>query len=160
MLSHSRLLELLSYEPESGSMTWRLARRGTAAGTPAGGSWGSKGYIGVCIDGRHYFAHRLAWFYVSGDWPPQQIDHINGNRSDNRIENLRLADQSHNNANSPKRQRNRSGFKGVSLHKGRWRAAITKGRKSTHLGYFDTAELAHEAYAAASREKFGTYGRS
>lgn len=159
---------LLDYDPETGVFTWRdrpnihpsvnarLARKITGA------SDNGSGYSRITIDNKRYYAHRLAWFYVHGEWPEGQIDHINGTPSDNRITNLRLATNSQNHANTCRRRDNTSGFKGVSWDKrrGHWRAAIRSGGKQHHLGYFNTAEEAHATYAEAARERFGEFGRA
>jgi len=113
------------------------------------------GYISISINRNRYLAHRLAWLYENGDWPKQDIDHINGNRSDNRIENLR--DVSHQVNCQNKRsigKQNTSGFLGVNWRKDRqkWRAVISTRRKQKFLGFFDTAQEAHQAYLIAKRK--------
>lgn len=101
MINQKRLKEVLDYDPATGVFTWRveLNARGKV-GDPAGcNSWG---YRVIRIDGRLYGAHRLVWLYVHGRWPDAMIDHVNGDRSDNRIENLREAN-SVQNAHNAKR---------------------------------------------------------
>ena len=132
-----RLHELLAYAPESGVFTWRVKRgcrpQGSTAGTPDG-----KGYLLIRIDGISYKAHRLAWLYVNGELPTDGIDHINRNKSDNRIANLRLATQMQNLQNQSISIRNTSGFQGVSWHslRKKWMAEIAVNRKKYHLGLF------------------------
>src|SRR5262245_57168181 len=98
MLEVTRLRELLKYIPETGDFYWKKPRRGMVQGACAG-TLINNGYIHIVIDGHAFKAHRLAWFYVNGVWPKQQIDHINGKRADNRICNLREAVQRQNSWN-------------------------------------------------------------
>src|SRR5690242_11158228 len=114
-----------------------------------------------------YYAHRLAWFYVYQVWPKDEIDHINRIPDDNRILNLREANRIENMRNIATPKHNTTGFKGVTRHKfypGKFMAQISsttelKRRKTKYLGIFDTAEEAHAAYVAASRELHGEFGR-
>ena len=109
------------------------------------------GYIIVTVSKVQYLAHRIAWLLYHGTWPTKFIDHINGNRSDNRIENLREADSSIN-AQNVRVARCRSGLLGVRIRKGRYEANISVGQRSIYLGRFDTAEEAHSAYVNKKRE--------
>lgn len=84
ILTHARLRELLDYNAETGVFTWRVSRQGHCKAGSAAGARRHDGYIRICVDQRRVWGHRLAWFYVHGEWPSQQIDHINGNPSDNR----------------------------------------------------------------------------
>jgi hypothetical protein len=97
-----------------------------------------------------------------GQWPRRGIDHVNGDGTDNRLENLREANQSQNGANRRLTSKNTSGFKGVSFAKQakRWRAGIQVGGRRKHLGYFDTPELAHQRYVEAAKAAFGEFARS
>ena len=156
ILSAGRLRVLLRYVLETGVFTWRV-RRGPSAkiGAPAG-YLHSSGYVYIGIGGRDYRAHRLAWLYVTGDWPADQIDHINGTRADNRFANLRELNQSLNMQNQRRpRSDNASGFLGVCWNKahGLWRAQIHTNGKQCFIGHFDTAEAAHAAYLTAKREQ-------
>lgn len=164
-LSHDRLLSLFQYEAETGKLFRRQTRAwNAAAGSEAGTTVGSGrgGHLKVSIGRGRYLTHRLIWFYVKGTWPRGGLDHINGDPTDNRIENLREADQTQNNANSRKAVDNKSGFKGVSFsaHARRWRASITYKGRGKNLGYFDDPRLAHEAYLKAARELFGEFARA
>lgn len=159
ILTLERLRETVRYEPETGVFTRkiRLAQRHQVGDRAdfiiTGGHMA--GYSRVCIDSHRYLAHRLAWLYVSGEWPSGLIDHINQNRSDNRICNLRLADFSINGQNiSRPRSHGRSGYLGASWDQqsGKWRAQITVNGKRTMLGSFENPELAHDAYMRAKRE--------
>ena len=160
-LSAARLKELLDYNPETGAFTWRVTLGARAqAGTTLYGA-NSHGYKVLRLDRQLYRAHRLAWLHFYGVWPSKGIDHINGVRGDNRIANLREANQSENMANDRRRSNNKSGFKGVSWAKseGKWQAHIMVRYKSMCLGKFDTPEAAHEAYRAAALRHFGEFAR-
>jgi len=110
------------------------------------------GYMVVTVDGRQYPQHRIVWFLVTGSWPINQIDHINGNRADNSVANLRQATGSQNQEN--RKCSNKSGFFGVTFNKkaSTWQAQIKKNGKQFYLGVFNTAELAHFAYVSAKRK--------
>lgn len=158
----ARVRELLDYEPETGFFRWKVKRRhGISVGHIAG-SENSSGYIQITIDGRLYVAHRIAWVWVHGSEPPDEIDHINGVRDDNRIANLRAATHRQNSQNRSRRRDNESGFKGVHLHRksGRWRALIYSNGRNIHLGLFATREKAYAAYVAAARQLFGDFARA
>jgi hypothetical protein len=159
-VSHERLLALLAYDENTGVFTRRIAigRHGCyRAGVIPGGP--SKGYWKICIDGFKYFAHRLAWFYVHAEWPTQQIDHIDGNRLNNAIANLRLASNAENSQNErTPRANNKSGYLGVSFDRGKWAAWIKIDGKTKNLGRYLTPEEAHVAYVEAKKKihPFGT----
>lgn len=135
----------LAYDERTGTFT----RRKT--GRPAGSRTG-EGYIEIRVNGRRYYAHRIAWLMVTGEWPKYNIDHINGDRADNRFANLRDVSQSVNRQNV-KKAKGRSGYVGVSWHEGdqAWRARITLPGEANarHIGSFKTAEEARDAYLAA-----------
>ena len=116
----------------------------------------SRGYIVVRVDLVLHQAHRLAWLYVHGSWPVDQIDHINCDPSDNRICNLREATPAQNQANT--RSYAKSGFKGVRKNFSKWNAYIG-GRTFKHLGSFDTPEEANAAYLTAARARSGEFAR-
>jgi len=150
MLTVERLKELLHYDPETGLFHWKVSRGYIAQPGHLAGVTNKRGYIYIGVDGRGYLAHRLAWFYMTGRWPADQIDHINQTKSDNRFSNLRECDNSQNQQNTGLRADNRSGFKGVSLHKsGRWVAERRLRGRRIHLGYHQTPEAAHAAYVAS-----------
>lgn len=155
--SESRLkatvVALLHYDPKLGQFFWREARGGRRKGALAG-SLDEKGYWCIRINRVLYKAHRLVWLLHNEDMP-EIVDHINHDRTDNRIENLRAVTLSENNANMDMRSDNKSGFKGVSFHKGsgKWVAKL-KGRT---LGYFASPELASKAYTDAARAEFGVH---
>ena len=161
MLTRARLTSLLAYDQTTGHFAWRVATNGRVKVGQRAGSPNRDGYIQIKIDRRLYGAHRLAWFYVYGAWPVEEIDHRNGRRADNSLSNLREATRAQQMANLKRPRTNTSGFKGVSFHKKRrrWRAYIAVDGRPRHLGYFDTAEAAHAAYAAAAAEQFGEFAR-
>lgn len=161
-LTVERLREVLRYEPETGEFYWVKA---ISRKIKAGKKWGSlhrTGYIFGKIDSERFSGHRLAWFFVTGEWPSIQIDHRNLNRADNRWSNLREATRSQNQWNRAKSRSGISQYKGVSWHaqSRTWRARIHKYRKETALGYFATQEAAHAAYVAAAKEHFGEFARA
>jgi len=159
----NRLRACLNYNPETGVFTWIVStgprvHEGDVAGyiDKADG-----GYSRIRIDGKMYQAHRLAWFYQTGVWPPHQIDHINMDRTDNRWANLRIATQTQNMENRGALATNTSGFKGAHWHKHarKWRAQITVNGKKHHLGHRNTREEAAALYAAAAEKHFGEFAR-
>jgi hypothetical protein len=159
-LTQARLKELLHYNPDTGVFTWLASPRGGWAGKTAG--YASNGYRRLRINERQYLAHCLAWLYMTGSWPSKQIDHINADRSDNRISNLRLATRSQNGANARRRVDNTSGAKGVSWHRitGKWSASLAVNGRQYHLGLFDSTAEASAAYAAAAERHFGQFARA
>lgn len=152
-LTSERLRELFEYSPDTGIFTFRVSRGRRRAGSVAG-NLQKDGYMAIGVDSRHYLSHRLAWLYVNGSWPVDRIDHADGDRSNNRIANLRDVSHSENLRNQGFRADNTSGFKGVSFHKAthRWKAQIHIGGKSCHIGLYDTQEDAHAAYARTAAD--------
>jgi len=159
-VSSARLRELLHYDPETGEFHWRkrLSRRIRADGIAGGRT--NDGYWRSTIDGRYYQAHQLAWFYRTGKWCRQVIDHRDGDPSNNRWDNLRRATLSQSNANRRPCRNNACGLKGVSRDRQRWRATIYKNGRRHPLGNFPTPEAAHAAYAKAARKLFGEFART
>lgn len=153
MITQPRLKELLSYDPDTGVFTWAVNRFRARVGMVAGSLHG-EGYRKIKLDGIDYLEHRLAWLYVTGAFPQEDTDHINGNRADNRIVNLRDVSRTTNmhNERAP-RTNGTSGFLGVSWVSSRkkWRAKITVGSKRKTIGEFSSPEAAHEAYLNAKR---------
>lgn len=154
MITSERLKELLEYEPKTGIFRWKIETRQTKIGSIAA-IGGSHPYVRIRLDGAAYYAHRLAWLYVHGEWPIGDLDHIDEDKRNNRISNLRLATESQNQHNKSYASKNsKTGLIGSSLHKasGLYRASIQVYGVQTDLGYFKTAEEAHEAYVKAKRK--------
>ena len=153
MLTQAHLKSILCYSQETGQFTWiDKPSKHIASGAQAG-SKTKDGYWRIGIVGQQFKAHRLAWLYVTGEWPDNQIDHINGIKTDNRFCNLRVVTPAGNMHNRRKAHKgNASGFLGVSSHHGRWKAEIRVGGKLQHIGYFSDAATAGAAYVKAKRE--------
>jgi hypothetical protein len=163
-LTQERLKQILDYDPKTGVFTRRgySLRGGRTSSRGAGERAGwhcANGYWMICVDNRDYTAHRLAWLYVYGRFPNGDTDHINHDKIDNRIANLREATRSQNSANRPPPKHNKSGHKGVHFDraKGRWVAYIKKDFKRYHLGRYDTMEEAIAARKDAEHKMFGEF---
>lgn len=157
-ITQQRIKELLNYDPETGDFTRIVDRQRFKAGEKAG--YTHKGYVRISVDQKEYLAHRLAWLYVHGKIP-KFLDHINGLKDDNRIQNLREATHSQNMMNAAPRKTNKSGYKGVSYCKvmSKWRAQIQVDKKKITLGHFDDVREAAEEYIFAALELHGDYTR-
>ena len=154
-LTAARLRELLNYDPETGLFTWRVTRRGTArVGSQAGNVRPPKMYRYICVEGRHYKAGRLAWFYVYGAWPSQQIDHADGDRLNDAIKNLRDCSNAENSQNRGMRSDNTSGYPGVTWNKARrkWQAQVKADGANHNAGLFADRAVAFEAYLCKKRQ--------
>ena len=155
MITQERLKEYLSYDPETGYFTWikfKNARSpiGSIAGCP-----NNLGYIRIRFDSKFYHAHRLAWFYFHGEWPKNEIDHIDGNPSNNKLSNLRDVSPSVNSQNRKKAQAgSKTGTLGVSLNfrRNRYVSKIVLDGKIHYLGTYGTIEEAHAAYLNKKRQ--------
>lgn len=150
-LTAQRLRELFSYDPDAGSFT-RLAQRGPSKAGLVAPCKDAHGYEVLRVDYRLHRAHRLVWLHVHGAWPVGDIDHIDGNRANNRIANLRDVTRAENNQNQRSAaSHNAGGVLGVSpVHKSsRYRARIAVNGESRHLGCYATEEEAHAAYLDA-----------
>lgn len=157
-LTVERLRALLHYDPEAGKFTRRQSAGGQQSGVPVG--FVTHGYLKIQVGGRKYYAHRLAWFYMTGRWPAKLIDHRNRQTADNRFSNLREASNTQNLWNRGPTRANKLGLKGVTLttRPGRmWRATIKSDGKQRHVGYFRTKEEAASAYAAAANALHGEF---
>lgn len=153
MLTQCELKEVLDYNPDTGVFTW-IKRNGNVAGSKNKG-----GYICITVKLKKYQAHRLAYLYMTGNFPENFIDHINHIPYDNRWSNLRAATNSQNQANAKKPINNKSGYKGVCWSKTnkRWCAVIVYMKKKMHLGYYTTPQEASEAYKKKSIELNGEF---
>jgi hypothetical protein len=162
--------ENMNYNPETGVLSWAKPKQGRKVGSPLG-NLDKDGYLilsRVVFDGKkrvgfpRYCVHRIIWIFVHGKPPKDQIDHINGDKSDNRLCNLREANTAENMRNVGKQAHNTSGLKGVSFHKhtNKWRANITLGRKQIHIGVFDcpaAAFFSYQVFADIHHGKFARY---
>ena len=150
-LTQERLKELISYDPETGEVKWLVStsnrvRTGDVSGTRARGQ-----YVKVMINSVIYAVHRLAFLYMEGSFPPEDVDHINGKKDDNRWCNLRAVSRSENMRNQRLSRRNTSGVIGVYFHipTGKWMAYINVNKKRTHLGLFVDKDDAAKARRVA-----------
>lgn len=141
-LTPERVKDLLEYNPDTGVLFWRVNRSTVKAGMRAGWLNKTTGYILVHIDGRAYQAHRIIWTIVYGRWPQEQIDHINRDRADNRLANLRGASIAENAQNKSLYKNNASGYSGIGWHKQtqKWHVRLYISGKTKSLGLFKTLE--------------------
>lgn len=147
MISHEELKAMFAYDAETGILSRRTYRCGRAVIGAQVGWKDAKGYLRVRIGDRTYAVHRLAWFYVTGEWPKNQIDHHDLDKANNRFLNLRDATNAQNKCNQNVRADSETGIKGVSQDKrtGRYRAYIGIDGKRRSLGFFASKEEAAEA---------------
>lgn len=151
----------LEYFPDTGVFLWKKkSNRCVIVGSEAGVVY-SSGYKGINLLGKQYSAHRVAWAMQKKEWP-HVIDHVNGNKGDNRWCNLRDTDYSGNGANAKIKLANKTGFKGVAWHqaRGKYKAQIRKDYKPISLGFFKKAAQAARAYDAAAIKLFGNFAKT
>lgn len=160
-LTQASLKQALQYDPNTG-LFLRLTKYNASKKGSFLGSLQPHGYRTICVNYKKYYAHRLAWLYVFGIFPDEELDHINGDRSDNRIINLRAADRRKNSRNSSLRSDNTSGFKGVTWNRdcNKWLAQIQKEGVHYFLGVFDTIEVAAMAYDDEAIKLFGEFAKT
>lgn len=155
-LTAERLRSLLKYDAETGVFVWLVSTNGRIKVGDIAGSFNNKGYVAIGCDGKERKAHRLAWLWTHGAWPSEQIDHIDGNKANNRLANLREVTNTENQQNRRRARRDNksTGLIGAKLHRktGKYMASIDVNKQRLYLGLHDTAELAHEAYVKAKRE--------
>lgn len=170
-LDQAALRAMLHYDPETGVFTWlpradaRPQWNGRWAGKQAGYAREATGgglYWSIRIYDWPFHASRLAWLYMTGEWPANLVDHRDLDGLNNRWINLREATKAQNAANTRPSKANTSGFKGVSWHAqaGRFRAYIRENKRQVFLGYFDTAGEAAAAYAKAAIRIHGEFARA
>ena len=150
-ITHSRLLEVLHYDPDSGEFTYRVKRGSRVpVGGRAGTESGEHRYIWIGIDYQRYSAHRLAWFYMTGSWPAEEVDHRDCDPYNNRWANLRAASKAQNQYNQRKPKNNTSGVKGLHWlkKKGKWRAAVAATAENGFNGYLGIYADREDAIAA------------
>jgi hypothetical protein len=155
------LKELFQYDQETG---WLIRKIGMGSRARAGERAGysrCKGYRKIQIQGRQLFEHRVIWAIMHGSWPINQIDHVNGDKGDNRLENLREATQEQNLANRRVRKDSLTGMKGIrwNVKRQKWEAIIQSCGKQIYLGRFETPEEAHAAYCDAAEKHHGEFMR-
>ena len=162
MITQEELKKYLRYDTDTGFFIWRIKPSVQVSEGNVAGTLMNRGYIHIGVLGKAYRAHRLAFLYMTGAWPKEQVDHINGNRIDNRWCNLREATQTENQFNVAIRKDNTSGYKGVSLHKrtGKWAARCGINNKDKWLGIFDTPELAAKAYQEFAKKHHKQFYRT
>lgn len=166
MLTAEYVRTLLDYNLSNGEFRWRYRKNSSNSWNSRyaeilAGTFDKDGYRVIKIDRKSYKAHRLAWLIVSGSWPVYEIDHKDGNRSNNAWTNLREATHAQNSRNYKTPVNNTSGIKGVYWHKEcrKWMAKITVNAKLKHLGVFDTIEEATQMRLAAELEVYGEFRR-
>lgn len=168
-ITHNELIKRLNYNKQTGKFTWhereiKSQYDKTWNKKHAGNETGylrHNGYKVINLNGKEYPCSRLAWYYVYGSWPEHEVDHINGNRADNRLINLRIATRSNNAMNRGIQSNNSSGYKGVWKRKGLnlWTASINVKGKKHYLGKFKSPEDAHHAYIKKQKELHGEFAR-
>ena len=160
-ISLDYLKSILDYDPLSGTFKWKI-RKGNKIPvlTMLAGTTDRWGHRVIRINQKNYMAHHVAWFYVNGVWPPYEIDHVNCERADNRIVNLRLVSSRwQQRANQKKRADSRSPFKGIRRHGRHWIARCTKNGIVQRRYGFTSPEKAHAAYCDMAHNSFGSFAR-
>lgn len=146
----------LNYNSVTGVFRWVEASSNAVKANSVAGCFDRNGYVNIKVCGVRYLAHRLAWLYVYGKFPNKFIDHIDGDKGNNKIANLREAERCENQWNRGAQKNNKYGLKGVSYRKP-WRAQIRVRKRLVIIGYFDTKEEAYDAYQRAAREFHGDW---
>jgi len=153
-ITQSELKRLLDYNPSNGVFTWKARRCGVRVGKRAGTISAVNGYERIGVKESHHLSHRLAWLYVHGYWPTAEIDHVDRNRTNNRIDNLREATRSENQQNKPVYRNSKTGVKGVNWHKQhrKYIASIQIKKTRKFLGLFGTISEAAAARRVAAEQ--------
>ncbi|TES59157.1 HNH endonuclease [Pseudomonas syringae group genomosp. 3] len=157
-ITQERLKQVLRYSPIVGVFEWRIAGRKIRPGYLAGAVVGT-GYVRITIDRVPYPGHQLAWLYMTGEWPEEQIDHRDGDRSNNAFKNLRLATEAQNSWNSKKKKNNTSGVKGVFFCNTtkKWVASFRMNGKMVYRKFFATMDEASIAIRSAREQLQGEF---
>ncbi|PAV94151.1 hypothetical protein CJD50_22200 [Hafnia paralvei] len=160
-LTKEQIESILTYDAPTGVFKWKVDRGQRAKAGAIAGTTASNGYCRIKIDGRLYQAHRLAWVIINNSTPPKEIDHINGNKLDNRPCNLRAATMIGNRQNTSIRRDNVSGFRGVSWNPiaKKWRARCNVDKREFLIGNFDSKLEAKIAYENFAKKNFGEFYR-
>ena len=161
-MTENKLRDALEYDPLTGLFRWRYTPNGKVKAGSVAGSPDKDGYTRIRFEGRAYMAHRLAWLFMFGCWPPSLIDHVDGGVSNNRISNLRLASDVENSYNRKKHRNNTSGFRGVDFYRQsqRWRARIRVDGRLICIGLYDCPSKASEAYENYAKSLHGNFYRA
>ncbi len=156
MLTRERVLKLFDYV--EGRLRWKVTKSSMATMGTYAGSVNARGHVNVCVDNKMYAAHQIVFLMFHG-YIPKEIDHINRDKTDNRIENLRSCSSNQNKGNIGLLRSNRSGYRGVSFNTRRqkWHAQIKINGKQTYIGGFDCVIDAAKAYNKAAVEHFGEF---
>jgi len=162
MLTQEYLKSILKYYPKAGVFTWLKSTNGRIVVGDSAGTL-SDGYVKISIKTetrKKYFAHRLAWLYMTGEWPKDQVDHINRMRNDNRWRNLRECNNTQNQINVGLSKNNKSGHKGVSWCKRerKWISRLVVNGVRKYLGSFDSKSDAAKTYNEKAKEVYGDFG--
>ena len=160
MLTKDLCAEVFDYDAVTGILYNRISR---GPNSPKGGEAGfenGNGYRRVGLGGVQAYTHQIVWIMHYGSLPIGEIDHVDGDAKNNRIENLRITDRYGNTQNTAKRSHSRQPYKGVRKTKsGRWAARITANNQRSHLGTFSNPDEAYHAYCEASKALHGEFGR-
>lgn len=162
MITQQRLKELFNYCPDTGILTQKTRTSQRVKVGEDVGCLTRNGYLKIFCQGRNYRVHRLAWLYVYGDYPDEDIDHINGIRTDNRLCNLRLATRSQNNCNSKLRADNKTSYRNVHFFKrtGTYQVQVRLNGKRVNGGYFATAEEASVVATKMRKQLHGEFAKA
>ncbi|MEN9885444.1 MAG: hypothetical protein RL758_22 [Pseudomonadota bacterium] len=153
LVTHQMAAQMLRYDSKTGLLYWLQRPCHNVFAEDIAGTKTSKGYIQIQLNKRLYKAHRIAWLLHFGSWPKGVVDHINGEKTDNRIENLRDVSIAVNSQNQRRpMSTNKSGYLGVSPFKGQWSAEILVSGRKKHIGLFETPDAAHRAYIEEKRK--------
>lgn len=160
-ITQESLKEIFDYDPSTGLFHHRTSRGGVWAGSIAGCLDSTTGYVRVRVYGKKYAAHRLAILYMTGESVADgmTVDHINGDRADNRFDNLRICTNAENSCNVKPHKDNPTGFKGIQERNGKWRVMLGVDYKKVHVGTFPSKEAAARAYDLAATQYFKNFAR-